>query len=397
MKFNKFQQINLDKWNKYFCGIEQNIANPLRHQKREGSILFPNMILFTETKDHLIFELFGADRKFSSLKTKIHTEDSTTRYLYQFNPVQGEGERRFILGGGLNGLLIHRELDSNFWQERFPFYKQWNAGFILQGGKGFFMAFSPNLKSCYMNNCMLVNKCGNIHRLKHIICLVIANKKISGKDYIGWLEERFRDSLTQPFIQHLLGIQFCQSQLEENYVLSGQFSNIFLFPGLRETTIGEFLNKNPSILKKALSCKSFLYEPEFRWVEGNPDPKEQFINPDLIVELSNGYFDIYDLKTALLDKANITKGGHRRRRFIDYVQEGIAQLVNYREYFEFEKNKQFAQAKYNINISDPTLILVVGNYDNAKKQEIREASRTLPRKCHIIDYDTLNAMLLNAQ
>ncbi len=116
-----------------------------------------------------------------------------------------------------------------------------------------------------------------------------------------------------------------------------------------------------------------------------------------MVELSDGSFDIYDLKTAAIDKQSITKGGHRRRRFIDYVQEGIAQLVNYKEYFKFEKNQQLAQQKYKIKVSEPTLILVVGNYDNAEKEEIREASRTLPEKCYIIDYDTLNAMFFNAQ
>ena len=59
------------------------------------------------------------------------------------------------------------------------------------------------------------------------------------------------------------------------------------------------------------------------------------------------------------------------------VENGIAQLANYEEYFNFEKNREFGLAKYSIKISDPKLILIVGSYENASREELDEASRKI--------------------
>lgn len=368
MDFEQFQQISLKELNWYFQFIEKYVGNYWHLQLRPGSVLFPNIALFTETKDHFILELFGISKNKNALKVKLHRETSTVTYLSQSKLTEGETGRFILQGsinGGISGCFIRRELDYKILKERFPFCdKLWNhtAQFILEGGDGFYFDFQDEFQNCYMNNCILGNRFGNIHRLKHISFISIVNQKKTLKEYHKWFNEilinallerakalirfNFQESLES--VNPLVGTRFCANELEESYILAGQFSNIFLFPGLRETTIGEFIHKNPAIIKQAFSCKSFLYEPELKWIEGNPDPTETSINPDLMVELSDGSFDIYDLKTAAIDKQSITKGGHRRRRFIDYVQEGIAQLVNYKEYFKFEKNQHFAQKKYKI-------------------------------------------------
>lgn len=183
---------------------------------------------------------------------------------------------------------------------------------------------------------------------------------------------------------------------DEGATLAGQFVNIFLIPSLPETTIGKFLVENPTFVKRAFSCKNFLYEKELEWIEGNPNPDEKSIRPDLMLEKENGFYDICDLKTAALSKQRITRGEHRRRRFIDYVHEGMAQLGNYEDYFKFEKNRAYAFSKFKIKVDQPNLILVVGNYENAPRNEIEEASRMLRPNFQIIDYDTLNSMFLNS-
>jgi hypothetical protein len=99
---------------------------------------------------------------------------------------------------------------------------------------------------------------------------------------------------------------------------------------------------------------------------------------------------IYDLKTAALNKQSLTKGKRSRRRFIDYVNEGIAQLANYKEYFKFPQNQELAWEKYKVKVKTPNLVLVVGSFENANKEEIDEAC--LPFKnITIIDYDTFYA------
>jgi hypothetical protein len=48
---------------------------------------------------------------------------------------------------------------------------------------------------------------------------------------------------------------------------------------------------------------------------------------------------------------------------------------------------------FNVKFKEPKFILVVGNYKNAKKEEIDEASRAI-NKILIVDYDTLVSYIL---
>jgi hypothetical protein len=94
------------------------------------------------------------------------------------------------------------------------------------------------------------------------------------------------------------------------------------------------------------------------------------------------------LKLPLLAKPNITKGGRSRRRFIDSVEEGVAQLAHYADYFSHEDNKRYAFERYGITVNNPLLGLIVGNEENVTKAQVDEACRRL-RSFELIDYDTL--------
>ncbi len=192
----------------------------------------------------------------------------------------------------------------------------------------------------------------------------------------------------------LNGVYYIPNSSAWAYVLSGQFANLFLIPGLREPNIGKFLHKNPDFVKHALDCINFLYEQPLKWKEGNPNPADEYIQPDLLLQLANGYWDMCDLKRPLLEKIKITKGKHSRKRFIDCVAEGIAQLANYEHYFNFQENAEYARSKYGVSVYNPRLILIVGNYENADINQIKEASRMLKSNYTIMDYDTLNANFL---
>ncbi len=320
--------------------------------------------------------------------------------MYQFGVQENKNIGWELENHILTNLFFTTENDSNFLDERFPFHKRYGSRFILTNCKEFVLSFSPKFRFSIFNDCLIGNKNGNIHRIKHINLMIILNKKARKKDYLSLLNIETKESLQigNAFVDtsFFYGVKTSRTDLQEKSFLAGQFANIFLLPGLRETTIGEFINKNRDIILKAFSCKSLLYEPTFEWIEGSSDTNEKNINPDLIVESRDGRFDIYDLKTALLEKNNITKGGQRRRRFIDYVYEGIAQLANYEKYFTFEGNKQLVRNKYNIEVSNPDLILVVGNYENVRPEEIEQAKRALRSNYYIIDYDTLNAMFLKS-
>jgi hypothetical protein len=387
MDFSDFRGANLRLWNQYLSTV---YMEALRRRLGYGMLMYPNIALFTETGNHFIMELFGADRSFSQLTERVHKKSSALEY-YQFEPVQGGPD--FCVDGQVEfrNLLFSRQVDYDAVRQRFSFVDMWPTKLNFEVGKGGVLSFKESLKSCTISNCLLVNRYEEIYRAKHILLAIIAGKSLTQKEYEDFLPDKLYQAWTTT--DDLYGVHYVPGY-DEAFALSGQFSNLFLMPGLRETTIGEFLYRNPEFIRRAFSCRRYLYEREFDWIEGNPDPAEKSIRPDLMVSRDDGLFDICDLKTALLDTSSVTRDEHSRRRFIDVVAEGVAQLANYEDYFKHEANRRFADEKYGAKVDNPTLYLIVGNYENSSGEEIEEASRSLKSNYRIIDYDTLNAMFL---
>jgi hypothetical protein len=183
---------------------------------------------------------------------------------------------------------------------------------------------------------------------------------------------------------------------ERRQLLAGHLQSLYLTQSLHETTLGEFFKLHPDIVCRAFNTDKFHYEPYLQWVEHDGTCTDEAINPDLLVRRGDGFYDIYDLKTSLVNKGNVTKGGRKRRRFIDYVEEGVAQLANYREYFKYSGNALLAKEKYEVEVRSPNLILVVGSWENSNVQEVQQACRRYP-DVKIIDYDTLCHLFLGKE
>ena len=64
--------------------------------------------------------------------------------------------------------------------------------------------------------------------------------------------------------------------------------------------------------------------------------------------------------------------------------------MNYRFYFSFEKNQEFALEKYGTEIEKPNLTFVIGSVENVDHTQVIEALRVHEGiKINIIDYDTI--------
>lgn len=177
----------------------------------------------------------------------------------------------------------------------------------------------------------------------------------------------------------------------ENFLAACQLQSIVRLQGLHENTIGAFIVNHPEIAKRAFGCSSMHHELSLPWLEHDGTVEDSEIRPDLLLRRSDGCFDICDFKLAKLDKKSLTRGPRKRRRFVDYINEGIAQLHNYKNYFSFPKNSDYALYNYGISINNPRLILIAGSYENINTQEALEACRPF-RDITIIDYDTLSSM-----
>lgn len=382
-------------WSTYLKTISDDVARGTV-TLGEGRLLFPNIVLYTQTMNHYIAEIFGATLMFQGLVDRTHKETSVSKYLYQFaddaeNPMFMMDSRNV----NLRNLLLSRQVDTDKVKARFGFdpYSVHPTKLVMTEPGGSLLSFGPKFESCYLDNCLLINTLDQVYRMKDILHLTVVSKSFALRDFVQ--EQRKRLLWPVGSSSQISGIHYVPDKAVESYKLSGQFINLFLIHGLREPNIGKFLHKNPAILKKALNYADLLYEKPFTWLEGNRDPTKNSIKPDFLLKSPEArYWDICDIKRPLLDRTTLTRGGFSRRRFIDEVGEGIAQLANYEDYFQFESNAAFAKEKYGVEVESPELILIVGNYENANREEVQEASRSMKPNYTVLDYDSLNIAYL---
>jgi len=390
MKFNDFAQIGVEWWNSYFAEIQKYQKQGRIEPKPRGSqVLFPTIVLATRCGDgYYILELIGATREFHPLKLKVHSDRSVYRYLNQFDPKQGSPIFCFDGHNTLRGLSFSRQEDLETVLARFPHVRLYPTNIKASCGQGTVFSFGPNFNHLIAEHCIIVNSSDRLTRCKAILWSVIVSSNITKQHLTDLLSYSTRDA-------DVHGVYTAYGD-EEDLLVSGQLQSMFLCPGLHETTIGEFIRQHPEVIKKAFNATGFVYEPYLKWIQHDGSVEDVAINPDLMVRREDGFYDIYDLKTALLSKPSITKGGRARRRFIDYVEEGISQLANYREYFEYTMNANHANEKYGIQVSAPRLVLVVGSFENSYPAQITQACRKHP-DIQVIDFDTLCQMYIGIQ
>ena len=73
MEFNEIRKGHKKIWDTHFRLVNSDIVRK-RSTLEEGRLLFPNLVLYTETKEHYIAELFGCTLRFDGLTERIHNE-----------------------------------------------------------------------------------------------------------------------------------------------------------------------------------------------------------------------------------------------------------------------------------------------------------------------------------
>jgi hypothetical protein len=388
VKFDLFARAGEQWWNNYLTGIWR-AQQEGRLDSAGSNILYPGIMLATKCGDYYIIELIGATKYFTQLKVKRHREDSIYRYFNQFET--GEPLPPYFIpteNNHFGSLSLARAKDMESLLTRFPYLRLYPTTLDMSSGKGSIFKFESSSRSLSLEHCVIINAKDNLYRCKSILFCVVVHKSIG-----QWrLKELFENAIRGNVAHAIYTVQGS----EEGLLVAGQMQSMYLLPGLLETTIGEFMNQHPEVIKMAFDAMDFEYEPYLEWKEHDGTVLDTAINPDLMIQRKDGYYDIYDLKTALLHKKKITKGERRRRRFIDYVEEGVSQLANYREYFRYEQNARHAKEKYGIEVKDPNLVLVVGSYENSDPDQVIQACRKYDN-VYIMDYDTLCQIYIGKQ
>ena len=307
MLFDKFVVETKNWWEDYLHRIAAfNKAGQIHTNGH--TILYPNMVLATNTRGYLVAELIGAKRKFEGLTIKKHKDSSIYRYLSQFD--ESEPDPLLKMDGSrqrIRFLSLAQDYDYTTIKERFPFIELYQSGVNRVGGRGSVLGFGNNFISCAIENSVLINRHNNIYRCKNILALFIVKNSISSKMLI----ELFEHSITQSEVR---GVHLVSDEDDESLIVGGHLQSMYLLPRLRETTIGAFISTHPAILKKAFKTSHFVYEAYLEWIEHDGTVKDVAINPDLMVKRNDGFYDIYDLKTAALEKPKITKGKRKKEQ-----------------------------------------------------------------------------------
>jgi len=341
----------------YYNTVQAGIERGLSNVPPTVVPLYPTMLLATVTRDHLIIELSGAARRFDGLAVAYHSEHSTSRYLSRFHDSADDP----ILNIDTAYLTLDRipvidTTDASVIKDRFPAVRGLNSRYRLTGksGSGCLIRISSDAVAVIMLDCLLVHHVNNAYSVRNPQCLFILSKAAATVDTVTNLRKTF-----DPNVQ-LKGVLFAPRSIVEHYLLAGQLQSLYMIPNLRETTIGAFLRDHPSILVDAVSGSELVYEPYCEWQVRAPDPDDVAINPDAFVVRKDGCCDVYDLKKPLLSTASVTAGPSRRRRFIAYVADGIAQLAHYRDYLSRPENVAHVEERYGVRFKDPRFRLIVG-------------------------------------
>jgi len=389
MQFEIFCDVMTRAFNSYFMKVnDMDSKGEIHHEGYK--ILYPTMLILTKCDGYHVAELLGSTQKISQLKVKKSKEKSVLSYFYQFDApaLEAESMVRFEgAGNKVSNILFTRSDSTDAVKERFPYLGTYKTELQINYGVGAPFSFGPNFESLSIQKCAIVNNYGNIYRCKDVLAAFVFKSNITLEKFTKTLNSFLSGEANQY-------VRFVNKENEEIIYIAGQLQNMYFFPKLHETTIGEFLKQHPKVVMRAFNSRHVEYEPYFEWIERSESCEDKAINPDLLVQRADGFYDIYDLKKALLTKNSITSGPRKRRQFIHSVSDGIAQLANYEEYFTYSKNAAHAKTKYNIEVNKPKLTLVVGNWDNTHQDEISQALRAYKNNIEIIDYDTFCNMFI---
>lgn len=141
-----------------------------------------------------------------------------------------------------------------------------------------------------------------------------------------------------------------------------RFEQLLLKEDIREPELQTYFEENPELLYMGTRYRRIISHPILKR-KGKSD-----LIPDFLLErVNDGYCDILDIK--LPDK-KIMVGQEDRRHFSSNIEEALAQVSEYREYFNENRNREEVEKKYNIKILKPNVLVLIGDSTNVDTEEL---------------------------
>jgi hypothetical protein len=395
MNFSQFSHTSAAFWNEYLATIQSAVlSGQTSTTVTDGVPSFPQSLVVTSLPDHFAMELVGGRSSHRPLRVLKRTLDDPDLYFGQFTQTSGAPAMVNIVEGSnqvLSTLALVTPNTQTELDRRFP-----GVSDLFLSRLVFVMAepvialrVGPNADFVTLEHVLLANSWSGLVRIRHINLVILIKKSTTISDWKQYLTDSY--SVTDHVDIH--GMQMLPRGVVRSTHLAAQFANLFLMDRLHETSLGTFIEQHREILLKALHATDLIPHPLLEWQVISRDPEEHSIIPDLLLQRPDGFWDIWDLKLPLLGRRDLTTGARNRRRFVNPIEDGIAQLAHYRQFLEVPENRTHLEEKYGAKLSEPRYGLIVGNYENVDANRIAEASRRLDH-FEMIDYDSILQLYL---
>ena len=354
MKPTEFVKVNGQFWGEHLKGVAGHL--PVSHRSElPGPMLFPRMMVLTETPDWNILELVGLSREYRSLEVRRQKVGSIEEYF-------GLGDGRTVVANlqGQNWFkdaTIATEAGRKTLVEQFP--KAGNMlGEEVVGPADEVLRFAPGNYSTF-DRALLVQTSGESLRTHWVFFALAIHRSEPADKYLDFLRNYIN---SRP---HLDPVGTISLPIDPAALKADAFESTYLAHGLQDSGVDDFLDKHEGILLSAFDATKLVRRPAL----GD-------LHPDFILERSDGSHIVGRLELPVVDSVN---GKKRRRVFRTPVQDSAAELAQYAEYLKNAENRAQVKSKYDVDVADPRQVLIVSSHEPV----------TPAAGVEVIDYDTI--------
>jgi hypothetical protein len=173
-----------------------------------------------------------------------------------------------------------------------------------------------------------------------------------------------------PYVPHLATIW--RGQLEE-------FEALLADSNASESTFQRFFERNPHFLQR-IEYSRVVAHPSLIREDDGP------LIPDFMLQpLGSKLANILDLKRP---DAKLVTGRKDRRHFAQGVHEAIAQVREYRDYFERSDYRRAVEERYGLTAYRPAALIVIGRQpETVSEEEMKRIEADAPDFVKVQTYD----------
>jgi hypothetical protein len=354
MKPTEFVKVNGQFWGEHLKEASQHL--PVSHRTElPGPMLFPRMMVLTETPDWNILELVGLSREYRTLEVRRQKLGSVEEY---FGVADGDAVMTLPGENLFKDATIATTAGRQALDSRFPTAASLVGDEYVGPGEEL-LKFAPGNYSTF-DRTLLVHTAGDSLRAHWVNFAIAIHRSEPAGKYLDFLQTY---SNARP---HLDPIGTISLPIDPAVLKADPFESTYLAHGLQDSTVDEFLGKHEEILLSVFGATKLVREPAL----GDD------LHPDFILERADGSHIVARLELPVVDTAN---GKKRRRVFRTPVQDSAAELAKYAEYFKTADNRSQVKSKYDVDVADPRQLLIVPSQETV----------TPAAGVEVVDYDTI--------